>query len=87
MISKMAGRDDGDVPKKRGRPAKGGQHQSYSLRLPAELHQQLKHYVVDHPEKSLNDVIVEAVEQWWGAVPDRHKYVRLVEDAAKKRAR
>jgi hypothetical protein len=72
-------------PKKRGRPAKLGEHQSYSLRLPTDLHQQLKHYVVDHPEKSLNDVIVDAVSKWWSDVPERGKYIRLVDDAAKKR--
>jgi hypothetical protein len=67
--------------KKRGRPPKLGEHQSYPLRLPAELHQQLKHYVVDHPDKSLNDLIVEAVAEWWSRVPGRRKYVRFVEDA------
>ena len=65
-------------PRKRGRPAKRGEHRPYSLRLPSELHQQLKHYVVDHPQ-SLNDLIVKAVEQWWSSVTDRHKYVRLAQ--------
>ena len=73
------------APRPRGRPAKGGQHQPYSLRMPAELHQQLKHYVVDHPGKSLNELIIDAIERWWRSVEDRAKYVRLVEEAAKKR--
>jgi len=42
--------------------------------------------VVDHPEKSLNDVIVEAVEKWWTDVPERQNYARLVEKATRKRS-
>lgn len=86
IIASMSGRRDRQEPKKRGRPAKAGDHQPFSLRIPTELHQQLKHYRVDHPETSINDLIVAAIERWWNSVPERQKYAKLVEDAAKRRA-
>lgn len=64
--------------RKRGRPAKPGQQQAFSLRLPVELHQQLRHYAFDQGA-SLNDVIVRAVQEWWRRVPDRQTYVQLVD--------
>jgi hypothetical protein len=68
----------------RGRPSKLGDVQPFPLRLPVDLHKQLKHYVVDHEGRSLNDIIVEAVQQWWSQVPERDRYARLVAYAAKK---
>jgi hypothetical protein len=62
----------------RGRPSKVGKHRAFSLRLPADLHQQLRHYSIDQ-RVPLNDMIVRAVEDWWSRVPDRKTYVRLVE--------
>jgi hypothetical protein len=85
MIDRMASQGHRSHQPKRGRPQKLGEHQPFSIRLPADLHQQLKHYVVDHPGRSLNDLIVEAVSDWWADVPERGKYARLVEDAARKR--
>lgn len=70
---------------KRGRPAKVGEHRQFALRLRAELHRQLRHYALDQAV-SLNDLIVRAVEHWWGSVPDRATYARLVDRPARKKS-
>lgn len=67
----------------RGRPTKPDRQKAFSLRLPAELHQQLRHYSIDQ-HVPLNDVIVRAVEEWWSRVPDRQTYVRLVDRPVRK---
>jgi predicted HicB family RNase H-like nuclease len=59
-----------------GRPPKRAETQPFTLRFSKELHRQLRLYAV-HNGKSLNDVLVEAVEQWWAQQPERAKFVRL----------
>lgn len=59
----------------RGRPRKLPEHQAFSLRLPVELHQELRHYAVD-ARRSLNDILVDAITQWWAAQPERENVRR-----------
>ena len=58
-----------------GRPAKLGHHQLFSLRLPSDLHGALRHYALDD-ERSLNDVLVQVIQDWWHDQGDslRHRY-------------
>ena len=83
----MVSGDNRSRPGKPGRPRKPGKQQPFSLRLPADLHLKLKHYAVDHPGRSLNDVLVEVISDWWNKVPERRTYERLVEASLKKNNR
>jgi hypothetical protein len=69
-------------PEKRGpgRPAKLGPHQAVSCRLPVPLFKALKHLAVDQAQ-SLNDVVIEALTEFWKHHPERRKYAHLVEEA------
>ncbi len=72
--------------RKRGRPVKAGTAvRPFVLRMPADLKQQLQHYVIDHPGLSLNDVIVAATREWWERVPERQRYVQFVSKTAGSR--
>jgi hypothetical protein len=64
--------------RKVGRPQKFGQRPYVlGLRLPAELHRQLRHYVVDHPPGTINDLVVAVLAEWWESQPERTAYDRL----------
>jgi len=41
-----------------------GDHKVYTLRLPAALHIQLRHYCLDKG-MSLNDLLVSVIEDFW----------------------
>jgi predicted HicB family RNase H-like nuclease len=43
------------------------------LRLPPNLHTALRHVSIDRGQ-SLNTLITEVLEQWWGQQPERRKY-------------
>lgn len=49
---------------RRGRPPKLGDHQAYPLRMPVDLHKELRHYALDEG-RSMNDVLVEVIKVWW----------------------
>lgn len=66
--------------KSAGRPRKRDETQAYVLRLPKELHRQLRLYAV-HQGKSLNDVLVEALTHWWSDHPERAKFMRLARES------
>lgn len=52
--------------KKRGRPPKLVDPETFPLRLPADLKLQLQHYALDQ-RRSLNDVLVEWILSRWKA--------------------
>jgi predicted HicB family RNase H-like nuclease len=45
------------------------------VRIPRELHRGLKHAAVDR-NRSLNALVLSALEEWWQAQPDRRRYVK-----------
>jgi len=49
--------------KKIGRPPKLGKHQPYMLRLPVELHRDLRRYATEQGV-SLNDLLVGVIARW-----------------------
>ena len=53
---------------RRGRPPRQreGAHQAFTLRMPAELHRDLRHFALDEG-RSLNEILLDAVESWWAA--------------------
>jgi hypothetical protein len=63
-----------------GRPPKLGEHQAVSCRLPIPLFKALKHLAVDRAQ-SLNDVVIEALTEFWEHHPERRKYAHLVDEA------
>jgi hypothetical protein len=65
-------------PSKRppGRPPKLGRHQPYLVRLPTELHRQIKLYSVSKG-LSLNDLLVKVIGDWWVQQPERAGIARL----------
>jgi hypothetical protein len=71
---------------KRGRPEKLGDHQSYTLRLPVDLHRQLRHFAVDKGV-SMNDILVQVIEGWWKDRPERASYTKLKSTAEPRRPR
>lgn len=50
--------------KRRGRPPKLGDHQPYVLRLPRNLHRQIRQHAIDY-RCSMNDLLVAVVGGWW----------------------
>ncbi len=50
-----------------------------SCRLPLPLYKALRHLAVDQGQ-SLNDVVVDALADFWSKHPQRSKYVHLVEE-------
>lgn len=48
----------------RGRPRKLEDHVLFSLRLPSDLHTELRKFAFDE-KRSLNDILGEVVEKWW----------------------
>lgn len=54
--------------RRRGRPRKLTDHQTFPLRLPRELHRQLRHHAID-AGSSLNDILVDVIERWWNNMP------------------
>jgi hypothetical protein len=70
-----------DEKAERGRPRKLSEdHRLFSLRLDSNLHQQLLVYAAAQ-RRSLNDVLVEVIENWWHLQPERAMIVRLTESA------
>ena len=59
-----------DSIRSRGRPAKLGNHRLFPFRLPADLHKELRHFAIDQ-ERSLNEILVEVVRDWWRTGPDK----------------
>ncbi|HKY38382.1 MAG TPA: toxin-antitoxin system HicB family antitoxin [Polyangiaceae bacterium] len=59
-----------------GRPRKHPETQSFSIRLPKDLHRQLRLYAV-HQGQSLNDLIIGVLQGWWDDHPERRAFVRL----------
>ena len=53
-----------------GRPRKLDGHQLFSLRLPQELHRELRLYAASQ-DKSLNDLLIQVLKEWWSGVPER----------------
>jgi predicted HicB family RNase H-like nuclease len=49
--------------------------QGLMLRLPKNLHTALRHLSIDRGV-SLNALITEVLEQWWGEQPERTRYAR-----------
>lgn len=43
------------------------------VRVPQELHRALKHVAVDR-DTSVNDVVTQALQEWWRAQPERRRY-------------
>lgn len=68
---------------KRGRPPKFQDPLLFSLRLPAELHRTLKVFAAAQG-KSLNDTLVELLQEAWSRVPQREIYARAAREAADK---
>lgn len=56
--------------KKRGRPPVLGDHQVFTLRLPTELHRELRLLATVQGE-SLNDLLVRMIREWWKKHPER----------------
>lgn len=55
----------GTAPRGRGRPRKvEGEAKPFLLRLPEELHLELRHHALDEG-RSLQDVLVEVIQEWW----------------------
>jgi predicted HicB family RNase H-like nuclease len=67
--------------RRRGRPEKPGRDRALSVRLPESLHKALRHLAVDN-DKSLNDVVVWALEEWWSSRPERAAYSKLPKPTA-----
>jgi len=63
-----------------GRPPKLGNHQPYLVRLPTELHRQIKLYAVSKG-LSLNDLLVRVIADWWTRQPERAGIARLAAKA------
>jgi hypothetical protein len=49
---------------RRGRPPKLGERQIYPLRMPTDLHRELRHQAVDEG-RSMNDVLLEYIQESW----------------------
>jgi hypothetical protein len=73
-------------PKKMGRPAKLTDHRPFTLRLPTDLHRQLRHLTVDQGV-SLNDLLVQIIVEWWAKQPQRATYANLKSTAEPRRTR
>jgi predicted HicB family RNase H-like nuclease len=43
------------------------------VRVPKELHRALKHAAVDR-ETSLNELVLNALDEWWQVQPERRRY-------------
>jgi predicted HicB family RNase H-like nuclease len=52
--------------KKRGRPPKLVDPETFPLRLPADLKLQLQHYALDQ-RRSLNEILIEWIQSHWKA--------------------
>lgn len=64
-------------PRPRGRPRKIlDEYSGFSLRMPAALHQELRHYAV-YKRQPLNDVLVKLIADWWEAQPERETIRKL----------
>ncbi len=50
--------------RKRGRPRKLGEVQGFALRLPVQLHRQLRRHAIA-TGVSLNDLVVSVLLKWW----------------------
>jgi predicted HicB family RNase H-like nuclease len=72
-------------PSKRppGRPLKLGRHQPYLVRLPPELHRQIKLYSVSKG-LSLNDLLIDIIRDWWSRQPERAGIARLASARPRK---
>jgi hypothetical protein len=61
--------------KKMGRPPKLGDHRTFTLRMPTDLHRQLRHVALDRGV-SMNDLLVEVIQGWWAEQPERPTYAK-----------
>ena len=61
--------------RKKGR-TREGEFQVFTLRLPADLHRQLRHYALDQ-EVSLNELVARVLDEWWQTQPERAVYAKL----------
>lgn len=69
---------------KRGRPTKLGEAQVFALRLPVDLHKGLKMLSVV-TGKSMNDLVVEVLRDWWAEQPQRRELARLTKPTGRQR--
>lgn len=49
--------------------------QLFSLRLPVDLHRELRHHAVDDG-RPLNEILVEVIAQWWESEKTRRRSKR-----------
>jgi predicted HicB family RNase H-like nuclease len=63
--------------RKRGRPRKLEAHKALSCRIPLDLYLALRHYSVDRGV-SLNDLVIEALQNYWAHLPERKSYEALL---------
>jgi hypothetical protein len=73
----------GPPAKAMGRPRKHGERQAFMIRLDKVMHARLRHMALDRvgpkgEPVSVNDLISEAVMEWWARQPDRGTYEKLV---------
>jgi predicted HicB family RNase H-like nuclease len=65
------------APKKPSRSGKTeGDSQYFSLRMPTDLHRQLKFFALSR-DSTLNDLIIEVLAEWWGKNPEKAKFSKL----------
>ncbi|MCB9652887.1 MAG: Arc family DNA-binding protein [Deltaproteobacteria bacterium] len=48
----------------------------FVLRMPVELHRMLRTFAASRG-RSMNEVLVEVLEEWWRRNPDRRAFERL----------
>jgi predicted HicB family RNase H-like nuclease len=48
-------------------------YQSFTVRLPAELHHALRVVAADE-NKSLNELLTQVLQDWWQSKPDRKRF-------------
>ncbi len=65
------------LPRQRGRPRKLHDFKALSCRIPNDLYMGLRHYALGH-SKSFNDVMIEALQQYWNTRPERAEYAALL---------
>lgn len=61
-----------------GRPRKLDGFQSFTFRMPPQLHAELRHAAFDR-RMSVNDLLLELVDRSWRTDPTRERYAQLTE--------
>ncbi|MEL6546307.1 MAG: toxin-antitoxin system HicB family antitoxin [Myxococcota bacterium] len=64
------------MAKKRGRPKTIEDQKPFVLRLPPDLHRMLRTYAANQGT-SMNQIVVEVLQQWWAKNPERRAFERL----------